>query len=271
MLMRILLVSAFLAALSCSPAPETKSAAAGPHWVPLYGYQVVASYPHDPAAFTEGLQFVDGAMYESTGMEGTSWVRKVDLATGQVQLQHDVDKQYFGEGIVVLPDKIVSLTWKHGKGFILDRATLKQTGEFSYPGEGWALTTDGAKIFMSDGTAQIRVLDPATLAETGRIDVKMNGRPVDQINELEFIKGEIWANIFQADRIVRIDPATGEVKGTVYLGGILKKEDQGNKPVDVLNGIAYDAAGDRIFVTGKYWPKIYEIKLKDPAAPDAPH
>lgn len=273
--MRILLASAFLAAFSCSPAPETKPAATyvaaatvtfGPQRAPLYGYQVVASYPHDPAAFTEGLQFVDGAMYESAGTEGKSWVRKVDLATGRVQLQHDVDKQYFGEGIVVLPDKIVSLTWKHGKGFILDRATLKQTGEFSYPGEGWALTTDGAKIFMSDGTAQIRVLDPATLAETGRIDVKQNGRPVDQINELEFIKGEIWANIFQTDSIVRIDPATGEVKGVVYLGGILRKEDQGGKPVDVLNGIAYDAAGDRIFVTGKYWPKIYEIKLKDPVA-----
>ncbi|MFT3723789.1 MAG: glutaminyl-peptide cyclotransferase [Hyphomonadaceae bacterium] len=271
-MMRILLATAFLAAFSCSPAPASKpAAAAAPPEVPVYGYTVVASYPHDPAAFTEGLQFVDGAMYESTGMEGTSWVRKVDLATGQVQQQHDVDKQYFGEGIVVLPDKIVSLTWKNQKGFILDRATLKQTGEFTYPGEGWALTTDGSKIYMSDGTAQIRVLDPATLAETGRIDVKMNGRPIDQINELEFIKGEIWANIFQADRIVRIDPATGEVKGVVYLAGLLTKEDKGAHNVDVLNGIAYDAAGDRIFVTGKYWPKIYEIKLKDPAAPAAPN
>jgi glutamine cyclotransferase len=123
---------------------------------------------------------------------------------------------------------------------------------------------------MSDGTSQLRVLDPATLAETGRIDVKMNGRPVDQLNELEFIKGEIWANVFQSDRLVRIDPATGEVKGVVYLAGLLKPEDRGGKPVDVLNGIAYDSAGDRIFVTGKYWPKIYEIRLKDPAAPDTP-
>lgn len=268
--MRILLATAFLAAFSCSPAPAAKPAA-GPPEVPVYGYTVVASYPHDPAAFTEGLQFVDGAMYESTGTEGASWVRKFDLATGQVQQQHDVDKQYFGEGIAVLPDKIVSLTWKHGKGFILDRATLKQTGEFSYPGEGWALTTDGSKIYMSDGTAQIRVLDPATLAETGRIDVKMNGRPMDQINELEFIKGEIWANVFQTDRIVRIDPATGDIKGVIYLAGLLTKEDKGAHNVDVLNGIAYDAAGDRIFVTGKYWPKIYEIKLKDPAAPAAPN
>ncbi len=269
-MMRILLATAFLAAFSCSPAPAAKPAA-GPPQVPVYGYTVVASYPHDPAAFTEGLQFVDGAMYESTGTEGASWVRKFDLATGQVQQQHDVDKQYFGEGIAVLPDKIVSLTWKHGKGFILDRATLKQTGEFSYPGEGWALTTDGSKIYMSDGTAQIRVLDPATLAETGRIDVKMNGRPMDQINELEFIKGEIWANVFQTDRIVRIDPTTGDIKGVIYLAGLLTKEDKGAHNVDVLNGIAYDAASDRIFVTGKYWPKIYEIKLKDPAAPAAPN
>lgn len=272
MMLRTVFATVLLAACACSPAPATKPAAsAGPPEVPVYGYTVVASYPHDTAAFTEGLQYVDGAMYESTGVEGTSWVRKVDLATGQVQLQHDVDKQYFGEGIAVLPDKIVSLTWKSGKGFILDRATLKQTGEFTYPGEGWALTTDGAKIYMSDGTSQIRTLDPDTLAETGRIDVKMNGRKIDQLNELEFIKGEIWANIFQADRIVRIDPATGNVTGVIYLAGLLRKEDQGGRPVDVLNGIAYDAAGDRIFVTGKYWPKIYEIKLKDPVASDAPH
>lgn len=269
--MRILIATAFLAAFSCSPSPAAKPATITmPPATPVYGYEVVATYPHDTAAFTEGLQFVDGAMYESTGMEGTSWVRKFDLATGQVQQQHDVDKQYFGEGIAVLPDKIVSLTWKSGKGFILDRATMKPTGEFSYPGEGWALTTDGSKIYMSDGTSQLRVLDPATLAETARIDVKMNGRPVNQLNELEFIKGEIWANVFQSDRLVRIDPATGEVKGVVYLAGLLKPEDRGGKPVDVLNGIAYDSAGDRIFVTGKYWPKIYEIRLKDPAAPDTP-
>jgi glutaminyl-peptide cyclotransferase len=271
--MRIILAAAFLAIFSCSPGAPPSSApsvAAAPA-VPVYDYQIVAAHPHDPAAFNEGLQFVDGAMYESTGLEGTSWIRKFDLATGAVQAQHDVDKQYFGEGMLVLPDKIISLTWKHQKGFVYDRATLKPTGEFTYPGEGWALTTDGQRIFMSDGTSQLRILDPATLAETGRIDVKMNGRPVDQLNELEFIKGEIWANVFQADRIVRIDPATGTVKGVVFLANLLQPADRAGRTVDVLNGIAYDSAGDRIFVTGKYWPKIYEIKLKDPPAPVKPN
>lgn len=270
--MRIILAAAFLAAFSCSPAPTPSApAVAAAPTVPVYDYQVVATYPHDTAAFTEGLQFIDGVMYESTGLEGTSWVRKFDLATGAVQAQHDVDKQYFGEGMLVLPDKIISLTWKNQKGFIYDRATLKPTGEFTYQGEGWALTTDGQRIFMSDGTSQLRILDPATLAETGRIDVKMNGRPVDQLNELEFIKGEIWANVFQADRIVRIDPATGNITGVVFLANLLKPEDRAGKTVDVLNGIAYDSAGDRIFVTGKYWPKLFEIKLKDTAAPAKPN
>lgn len=265
--MRYILAAAFLAAFSCSPAPAptagTPSASAPA--VPAYNYEIVATYPHDTASFTEGLQFIDGVMYESTGVEGTSWVRKYDLATGAVQLQHDIDKQYFGEGMLVLPDKIISITWKHGKGFIYDRATLKPTGEFSYPGEGWALTTDGQRIFMSDGTSQIRILDPATLAETGRIDVTMNGRPADKLNELEFIKGEIWANVFESDRVVRIDPATGKITGVVFLANLLSMQER--QGVDVLNGIAYDAAGDRIFVTGKYWPKTFEIKLKDAAAP----
>ena len=263
--MRTLLTAIFIAAASCSPAQAPVPSVAAAPAVPVYSYQVVATYPHDKAAFTEGLQFVDGVMYESTGMEGTSWIRRFDLASGAVQAQHDIDDQYFGEGVLVLPDKIISLTWKNQKGFIYDRATLKPTGEFAYEGEGWALTTDGQKIFMSDGTSRIRILDPATLQETGGIDVKMNGRPVDQLNELEFIKGEIWANVFQSDRIVRIDPATGQVNSVVYLANLLSPQDR--RGADVLNGIAYDAAGDRIFVTGKYWPKLFEIKLKDPAAP----
>lgn len=270
MMKRIICAAAFLTAFACSPPPSAKPVLPAPPPVPVFGYTVTASYPHDPLAFTEGLQFVDGALYESTGIEGTSWVRKTDLASGQVLQQRDLDKQYFGEGIAVLPDKIIQLTWKNGKGFVLDRATLKQTGEFTYPGEGWALTSDGARLFMSDGTSQIRILDPASLTQTGRIDVTMNGRPIDQLNELEFIKGEIWANVFQSDRIVRIDPSTGRVTGVVYLAGLLKPEDKGGREVDVLNGIAYDAQGDRIFVTGKYWPKIYEIRLTDPSAGDRP-
>lgn len=238
--------------------------------MPVYGFEVVASYPHDTAAFTEGLIYIDGVIYESTGLEGQSWIRKVDLVTGQVQQQYVVPAEYFGEGIVNWQDKLFSLTWKNQKGFIHDLATFAPKGEFSYPGEGWALTQDGKRIIMSDGTSQLRFLDPATMQETGRLDVKMSGRPVDQLNELEFIKGEIWANVFQTDRIVRIDPASGNVTGVVYLGGLLRPGDRGSSKPDVLNGIAYDASGDRIFVTGKLWPRLYEIRLKDPAATAAP-
>lgn len=264
--MRTLLAAIFLAAASCSPSttPAPASTSSTPA-VPVFSYQVVNTFPHDKTAFTEGLQFVDGAMYESTGMEGTSWVRRYDLTTGAVQAEHVIDKQYFGEGSVVLADKIVSVTWKNQKGFIYDRATLAPKGEFTYQGEGWGMTTDGQKVFMSDGSSAIRIMDPGTLAETGEIKVTMNGRPVDQLNELEFIKGEIWANVFQTDRIVRIDPATGKVNSVVYLANLLSPQER--QGVDVLNGIAYDASGDRIFVTGKYWPKIFEIKLVDPAAP----
>lgn len=263
--MRILVVTAFLAASSCAPGgPPVADVPAAPV-TPAYTYEVTASYPHDVRAFTEGLLIEDGQLYESTGMEGTSWVRKVDLKTGAVQQQYDIDKQYFGEGMVIWDDRIITLTWKGQKGFILDRATLAPKGEWTYGGEGWSLTRDDKQIFMSDGTSQIRKLNPVTLQETGRIDVKLNGRPIDQINELEFIKGEIWANIFQTDRIVRIDPATGAVTGIVYLGGILAAEDR--RRADVLNGIAYDKAADKIYVTGKYWPKLFEIRIKDPAAP----
>lgn len=267
--MRTLLAAIFLAAASCSPstapAPAAPTASAAPA-VPVYSFQVVNTYPHDRTSFTQGLQYVDGVMYESTGMEGASLIRRYDLATGAVQAEHKIDQKYFGEGSVVLPDKIVSITWKNQKGFIFDRETLAPKGEFTYEGEGWGLTTDGQKVYMSDGTSQIRVLDPATLQETSRIDVTMNGRPVAALNELEFIKGEIWANVFEADRIVRIDPATGKVNSVVYLANLLGPQDR--RGVDVLNGIAYDQAGDRIFVTGKYWPKIFEIKLVEP--PGAP-
>lgn len=263
--MRIIALTALLAAFSCSPAgaPAVTPPPAA-DLMPVYSYDVVNTYPHDPKAFTQGLVFEDGVLYESTGQEGESWLRKVDLATGAVLQQQDIDDQYFGEGMVIRGDDIVTLTWRHQKGFIFDKATFARKGEWTYGGEGWGLTSDGAVIYMSDGTSAIRKLDPATLEETGRIDVKMNGRPVDQLNELEVVKGEIWANVFQTERIVRIDPASGEVKGVIYLGGLLKPEERRN--TDVLNGIAYDKAGDRIFVTGKYWPKLFEIRVKDPTA-----
>ncbi|MEZ6031213.1 MAG: glutaminyl-peptide cyclotransferase [Hyphomonadaceae bacterium] len=263
--MRILALTALLAAFSCSPASGPAPAATtttAADEMPVYSYDVVNTYPHDPKAFTQGLVFADGILYETTGQEGESWLRKVDLATGNVLQQQDIDDQYFGEGMVIRGDDIVTLTWRSQKGFIFDKATFTPKGEWTYPGEGWGLTSNDGVIYMSDGTAAIRKLDPATLEETGRIDVKMNGRPIDQLNELEYVKGEIWANVFQTDRIVRIDPASGEVKGIVYLGGLLKPEER--RKTDVLNGIAYDKASDRIFVTGKYWPKLFEIRVKDP-------
>lgn len=262
--MRILALTAFLAAFACSPASAPVPSAPAADLLPVYSYDIVNTYPHDVKAFTQGLVFADGILYESTGQEGASWVRKVDLATGAVQQQADIGPEYFGEGMVIRGDDIVTLTWRHQKGFIFDKATLAPKGEWTYQGEGWGLTSDATTIYMSDGTAAIRKLDPSTLQETGRIDVKMNGRPVDKLNELEFVKGEIWANVFETDRIARIDPATGEVKGVIYLGGLLKPEER--RQTDVLNGIAYDAAGDRIFVTGKYWPKLFEIRVKDPTA-----
>lgn len=262
--MRYLLFTALLAAFSCSPSTGPAPAASNAPLVPAYSYDVVAVYPHDPKAFTQGLLIEDGQLYESTGQKGASWIRKVDLATGAVQQQHDIDPQYFGEGMVIWGDRIITLTWQDEKGFILDRATLEPKGEWTYTGEGWGLTRDDSVIYMSDGSNVIRRLDPATLEETGRIEVRMNGRPVNKLNELEFIRGEIWANIFETDRIVRIDPATGNVTGVLHLGGLLKPEER--RQTDVLNGIAWDKATDKIYVTGKLWPKLFEIKLKDPAA-----
>lgn len=267
--MRTLLASVFLiSACACSPSSAPAAPASTASTMPAYSYEVVATYPHDPKAFTQGLQFADGILYETTGQEGESWVRKVDLASGAVQLQHDLADEFFGEGMVVWGDEIVTITWRSQKGFVFDKTTLAPKREWTYAGEGWGLTADDTRIFMSDGTSQIRIIDPATLQETSRIDVKMNGKPVDQLNELEYIKGEIWANVFQSDRIARIDPATGEVKGIIYLGGLLKPDER--RGADVLNGIAYDKAGDRIFVTGKYWPKLFEIRVKDPTAPASP-
>jgi glutaminyl-peptide cyclotransferase len=266
--MKHLFLAAALVFAACSPAGGTDgstTAKAPEAAVPVYGYQVVASYPHDTGAFTEGLFYLDGVLYESTGLEGASSIRKVDLATGKVLQQRDTPEAYFGEGIVNWKDRLISLTWKNNKGFVHDLATFEPKSEWTYPGEGWALTQDGARIIMSDGTTQLRFLDPETLRETGRVRVTLRGEGLANLNELEWIKGEVWANIWMTDWIVRIDPESGKVVGRIDLAGLLKGEDvhAGNpdQPPDVLNGIAYDAAGDRIFVTGKWWPKIYEIKL----------
>jgi glutaminyl-peptide cyclotransferase len=249
---RTLVLIASWAAAACGPASR-----AG---VPEYGYEVVHTYPHDPLAFTQGLVYKDGLLYEGTGLEEQSSIRKVKIETGEVLQKRDIPGQYFGEGIVLWKDRLLELTWKAEKGFIYDLATFQPKGEFPYPGEGWGLTTDGKRIIMSDGTAQIRFWDPETLKETGRITVNEDGRPIDELNELEWVKGEIFANVWQTDRIARIDPKTGKVTGWINLKGLLSPQDY-NDLTDVLNGIAYDAKGDRLFVTGKRWPKLFEIKL----------
>lgn len=234
--------------------------------IPVYGYHVVHRYPHDPHAYTEGLLYHDGFLYESTGQVGASTVRKVELATGKVLQSSPTPWPDYGEGIAIWKDRLIQLTWKNEEGFVYDLATLKPLAKFPYPGEGWALTSDGKALYMSDGTPTIRVLDPNTLKQTGSIAVTANGKPLANINELEWVKGEIWANVWLTTRIARINPATGKVVGWIELGGLVPPASTLADPLnDVLNGIAYDSAHDRIYVTGKCWPWLYEIKLTPPA------
>jgi glutaminyl-peptide cyclotransferase len=259
--MRTLIVATLLAFCACGPASQ-----AG---VPEYGYDVVHVYPHDRAAFTEGLFYLDGFLYEGCGPDDATRIRKVKLETGEV-LQEHVIPNYFGEGIIKWKDKLFQMTWKTEVGFIYDFKTFQQIGQFHYPGEGWSMTTDGKVIYMDDGTPQIRIWDPESLkdggqpVEKGRITVTDDGKPLENINEMEWVKGEIYANIWQTDKIARIDPKTGKVVGWIDLTGLLSPSDRSNAPgaeTDVLNGIAYDAEHDRLFVTGKRWPKLFEIKL----------
>ena len=227
--------------------------------LPAFTYTVVRSYPHDPAAFTQGLQWVDGFLYEGTGNHGASSIRKVQLETGEVLQKRDLAEQYFGEGIVVQADELVQLTYKTEIGFVYDRATFAPKRTFRYQGEGWGLTTDGTHLVMSDGTDRLRLLDPGSLKEVRRVPVTAAGTPVSNLNELEWVKGEIFANIWMTDYVARIDPGSGRVTGWLDLRGLLPARDRAK--ADVLNGIAYDAAGDRLFVTGKWWPRLFEIKL----------
>lgn len=245
-----------LAASSCRPPTQARA-------IPEYSYEIVHAYPHDRQAFTEGLFYLNGFLYESTGLEGQSSVRKVRLESGEVVQKLDLPPQYFGEGIVNWKNKLIQLTYKTQVGFIYDLSTFAVMSQFTYPGEGWALTQDGKHIYMSDGTPQIRVWDPDTLKETGRITVTDDNGPVTNVNELEWVKGEIYANIWTTDRIARINPASGRIVGWIDLTGLLSPEDrvEGENGTDVLNGIAYDARRDRLFVTGKRWPKLFEIKL----------
>jgi glutaminyl-peptide cyclotransferase len=252
-----------LAAAAGPPVAHRALASSGgqPAAAPVYGYKVVRSYPHDPQAFTQGLAYHDGVLYEGTGLHGRSSIRKVRLETGEVvQIRH-LDSRYFGEGIAIWKDALIQLTWQSGIGFVYDLATFQPRRTFTYTGEGWGLTHDGERLIMSDGseTGTLRLLDPDTWRETGRLTVRDGSLPVKGLNELEFVKGEIYANVWDTDRIARISPRTGQVTGWIDLRGLLDPREAAG--VDVLNGIAYDEVDDRLFVTGKLWPRLFEIQV----------
>lgn len=224
-----------------------------------YGYEVIATYPHDREAFTQGLVVDEGVLFESTGLNGRSSLRRVRLQTGEVLQRRDLDPQYFAEGLALFKDKLIQLTWQSNKGFVYDKTTFAPLREWSYPTEGWGLTHNGKQLIMSDGTATLRFLNPETFAVEREITVTDVGQPVARLNELEYVNGEVFANVWQTDLVARVDPQTGRVNGWIDLSGLLLPAERQN--ADVLNGIAYDAASDRLFVTGKLWPKLFEIKL----------
>jgi glutamine cyclotransferase len=227
---------------------------------PVAGFTVVKSYPHDRTAYTQGLEYRDGFLYEGTGLQTRSAIRRVELETGKVVQEFKINPGYFGEGITLAAGKLFQLTWKDKTGFVYDAKTFRLIRNFSYFGEGWGLTHDETGLIMSDGTSALRFLETTRFSERRRVKVMDAGEAISNLNELEMIKGEIWANVWQTDYIARISPKDGHVTGWVNLKGLLAPA-AGEKP-DVLNGIAYDAAADRIFVTGKLWPKVFEIKLK---------
>ena len=228
--------------------------------IPVYTYKVVNTYPHDRSAFTEGLVFEDGLLYEGTGLCGYSTLRRVKLETGEILQICELPPQFFGEGVTIYGNKIIQLTWQSHIGFVYDKYSLKLLQEFDYPDEGWGITHDGKHLIMSDGTSTLHFLDPETFEEISQIEVSANNIPITRINELEYIQGEIYANIWQTERIARIDPLTGHVVGWIDLKGILSPKDD-SETFDVLNGIAYDVKKNRLFVTGKFWPKLFEIEL----------
>jgi glutamine cyclotransferase len=241
------------------PIDPNRRAPAAP---PVASYEVIRAYPHDPLDWTQGLIFVDGTLYEGTGRTNRpATLSRLELETGAVLQRCELPLDFFGEGVTIFGDAIYQLTWQSGVGFIYDRASFAFRRAWSYPTEGWGLTHDDTRLIMSDGSAKLHFLDPATLEEIGLIEVYDQNGPVVRLNELEYIGGQIYANIWQTDRIARIDPQTGQVLGWIDLTGLLGPEDR-QRPVAELNGIAYDAERDRLFVTGKLWPKLFEIRLK---------
>jgi glutamine cyclotransferase len=227
---------------------------------PTQGYSLVRTYPHDPDAYCQGLVYQDGFLYEGTGKRGESTLRKVELETGKVVQQHKLDERLFGEGITIWNDQIIQLTWTSRQAIVYDLATFREKRRFSYQGEGWGLTHNGHSLIMSDGTATLRFLDPRTFEVQRLLVVRDGSRRVDKLNELEYVEGEIYANVWYDDRIARISPRTGQVIGWLDLSGIYPQSQRPNEDA-VLNGIAYDQKQHRLFVTGKDWPHLYEIRL----------
>lgn len=225
---------------------------------PVCSVAIVHSYDHDPGAFTQGLVYSDGELFESTGLYGESSIRRVELSTGSVLQQVDLPAAYFGEGLALWQDQLIQLTWQENAALIRDAVSFDLTGSFAYTGEGWGLTHDGRVLILSDGTADIRFFDPETHVELGSRTVTDGSSPVIHLNELEWIRGEVFANVWLTDLIARIDPDTGEVIAWIDLEGLLDPPSAG---ADVLNGIAWDDAGERLFVTGKYWPTLYEVEM----------
>ena len=230
---------------------------------PVVGYRVVNTYPHDPRAFTQGLVFADGILYEGTGLRGQSSLRKVDLQTGNILRVRQLAAHFFGEGITIYGNRVIQLTWRAKVGFVYNIQTFQLLDTFTYPTEGWGITHDGKSLIMSDGTSTLYFLDPQTFQRVRRLEVHTRDGPVSRLNELEYVRGEIYANVWKTDRIARISPETGEVVGWIDLEGLLRPEDR-HRRIDVLNGIAYDVKNDRLFVTGKLWPKLFEIELVVP-------
>lgn len=241
-------------------AADTPSAAApATGGVERLRLQVLSSHPHDPGAFTQGLLWKDGQLYESTGLNGRSSLRRVDLATGKVAQQVAVPEQYFAEGLALVADRLYQLTWQSHAGFIYDLADLSQEGGFTFDGEGWGLCYDGERLVRSDGSADLIFHDPADFKETGRVTVSLDGAPQERINELECVDDAVYANVWQTDRILRIDPRTGAVTAEIDASGLLGDDERA--AADVLNGIAYDPEAQRFFITGKLWPKLFEVRF----------
>ncbi|MEP2777336.1 MAG: glutaminyl-peptide cyclotransferase [Luteolibacter sp.] len=249
------------------PEPETQPAEAvdpipAPEWKAQKwsGYEAIKELPHDREAFTQGLLLSDGEWIESTGGYGTTSIRRVEKATGKVLIKKTLDERFFGEGLAELDGKVFQLTWQTQQGFVYDSKTLDRLRSFTYNGEGWGLTTDGTSLILSNGSDRLQFLDPKTFRVWREVTVRFNGKPINMLNELEFVEGEIFANVWHTEQILRINPADGTVVGVIDLTGIDSKEKR-RDPEHVLNGIAYDPVARELFVTGKCWPKIYQIRL----------